>query len=293
MRNSVVLFFIDGLGIGTRGDHNPFYLLDGLEPLGHFVDEKNDIINDGILIPTDASLGVEGRPQSASGQTTIYTGINAPKLLGHHKQGFPNQKLKDVIKQHSIFLQLKNKGISETIFANTYTPKFFKKTPRWKSATTCSVEAADMRFCRITDLLGRKSIYHDFTNKFLIENGFKVPEYSPNDAAEILSDLSKDYDFTLYEHFITDKIGHEQDFNWAERHLPQLSLFIRKTLEKLNLEETTFILTSDHGNIENLAIRNHTLNKVPTIVWGKNKEKFAKQITDLSNITPAILKLFN
>ncbi len=268
-------------------------MIDDLEPLAHFQDEKKEIFLDGILIPTDVCLGIEGRPQSASGQTTIYTGINAPKVLGKHKQGFPNEMLRDLIKENSIFLQLKQKEIEPNIFANTYTPQFFEQTPRWKSATTCAVEAAEMRFCKLPDLLGRKAIFHDFTNRFLIEKGFDISEFSPTEAAEILANLSKKYRFTLYEHFITDKIGHKQDFDWAKRHLPELALFIRETLRKINPDKTTFILTSDHGNIENLSVRTHTLNKIPTIVWGRKKHEIAKQIKDLTDITPTIMQLLS
>lgn len=290
---SVVLFFIDGLGIGEHSKFNPLSLLDGIEPLANFIGESEVATHDGIVVPTDACLGVEGRPQSASGQTTIYTGINAPQHLGNHKQGFPNAKLRELINDHSIFLQLKNLNIEPNIFANVYTPKFFEQTPRWKSATTCSVEAASLRFCKIPDLLGRKAIFHDFTNEYLIEKGFDVPAFSPKDCGEILADLSKEYRFTLYEHFITDKIGHAQDFEHARKHLPPLAEFIRETLSRINLEKTTFILTSDHGNIEDLSKRQHTLNKVPTIIWGRKKREIASRIKDLTDITPAILRLLS
>lgn len=206
MKNSVVLFFIDGLGIGKKEEANPLFAIkENLAPLAVFQGERQKIFLDGIMIPTDACLGVEGRPQSASGQTTIYTGVNAPKYIGHHKQGFPNEKLKEIISEKSIFLQLKQKGIKPNIFANTYTPQFFKRTPRWKSTTTCAVEAADMRLCKLPDLIGRKSLYHDFTNKYLIENGFDVPLFTARDAAKILADLSRRNRFTLYEHFITER----------------------------------------------------------------------------------------
>ncbi len=290
-KNSVILFFIDGLGIGNKVTSNPLFINTGIDPLANFENEKDQIFNDGILIPTNACLGIEGRPQSASGQTTIYTGLNAPKYLGHHKQGFPNEKLRGLIKEHSIFLQLKKKAIEPNIFANTYTPQFFEKTPRWKSATTCSVEAADMRFCKLPDLLGRKSIFHDFTNEYLIEKGFDVPVFSPVDCAEILNGLSKQYRFTLYEHFITDKIGHDMDFDRASKHLPKLAKFIRETIKLIDPDKTTFILTSDHGNIEDLSKRNHTLNDVPTIIWGRKKAEAAKLIKDLTDITPTILHL--
>lgn len=288
---SVLLFFIDGLGIGKSEEANPFSAEKNVEPLAHFQQEKSAVIFDGVLIPTDARLGVEGRPQSASGQTTILTGVNAPKLLGFHKQGFPNQTLRDVIKENSIFLQLKRRNIEPNVFANAYTPQFFEKTPRWKSATTCAVEAADLPYRKLPDLLGRKAVFHDFTNRSLIERGFDVPIFSPTEAAQILAELTQTHRFTLYEHFLTDKIGHAQDFEKAGEHLPQLAEFVRKTLEKVDLETTTVILTSDHGNIEDLSIRTHTLNNVPTIVWGRKRQQVSEGINDLTDITPAILTL--
>ncbi len=290
---SVLLFFIDGLGIGRRDEFNPLASVEKVEPLAHFQSETGEIIFDGVLIPTDPRLGIEGRPQSASGQTTILTGINAPKVLGFHKQGFPNQILRDVIKENSIFLQLKKKSIEEVVFANTYTPQFFEKTPRWKSATTCAMEAAAIPFRRLPDLLGRKAVFHDFTNQFLIDRGFDVSLFSPTDAADILAGLTETHRFTLYEHFITDKIGHAQDYEKAKKHLPILAEFIRETLRKINLDETTVIITSDHGNLEDLSIRNHTLNDVPTIVWGRNRRETSAQIKDLTDITPAILDLLS
>ncbi len=290
-KNSVILFFIDGLGIGRQNENNPFFSIKNIEPLANFQDQYNSIIFDGNLVSTDPRLGIEGRPQSASGQTTILTGINAPQFLGTHKQGFPNQKLRDLIKENSVFLQLKNKNIEPNIFANTYTPQFFAETPRWKSATTCAVEAAEMNFNKLPDLLGRKSLFHDFTNQDLRDRGFDVPQFSASEAAEILSSLTERNHFILYEHFITDKIGHAQDFEKAALHLPILAEFIRETLKLIDLEKTTFILTSDHGNIEDLSIRNHTLNDVPTIIWGRKKEETAAKIKDLADITPAILNL--
>lgn len=65
---------------------------------------------------------------------------------------------------------------------------------------------------------------------------------------------------------------------------------IRALLEEIDLRHTSVILTSDHGNIEDLSTRNHTLNQVPTIVWGADKELIAKRIKSLADITPAIVE---
>src|SRR5262245_27625844 len=164
---SVLLFFIDGLGIGTRGPHNP---LDDLEatPLAVFQSEQPESFLSGIVVPTDPCLGVEGRPQSASGQTTILTGVNAPAAVGYHKQGFPNKALLEIIQNHFIFKQLRDASVGPVTFANAYTTRFFSERPRWVSATTAAVEAAGMSFRTVEDLRSGAAIFMDFTNRILI-----------------------------------------------------------------------------------------------------------------------------
>ena len=287
---SVLLFFIDGLGIGSRGPHNPLDGLGDAEPLAIFRDEQPQTILDGIAIPTDACLGIEGRPQSASGQTTILTGINAPALLGYHKQGFPNSAMLEILREHSIFLQLKRAGIEPITFANTYTQKFFDERPRWVSATTAAVEAAGLSFRTVSDLKAGKAVYQDFTNAMLIERGEDVSPRTADEAATVLSGIVNENRFTLYEYFITDKVGHAQDMQAARTVLRNLARLIRRVLAEIDLRRTSVILTSDHGNIEDLSSRNHTLNAVPTVVWGADKERIAKRIETLADITPAIVE---
>ena len=164
---------------------------------------------------------------------------------------------------------------------------------RWKSATTCAVEAAGIGFNRLPDLLGGFSLFHDFTNESLRERDFDVPLFSPEQAGETLAKIVARHRFTLYEHFITDKIGHDQNFDWARAHLPKLARMIRAALAEIDLEKTTVILTSDHGNLEDLSIRNHTLNDVPTVVWGKGRVETAGRIKTLADVTPAIVRLLS
>ena len=286
---SVLLFFIDGLGIGSRGPFNPLDKLEDAAPLAIFKDEIA-VALDGILIPTDACLGVEGRPQSASGQTTILTGVNAPSLLGYHKQGFPNKALLEIIAQHSLFLQLKRAGIAPITFANAYTKRFFEDRPRWVSATTAAVEAAGLEFRNLDDLRIDQAVYQDFTNNLLIERGEDVKPRAAGEAAQVLARIAAANQFTLYEYFITDKVGHAQDMHAAKTVLQQLARFIRELLSDIDLSCTSVILTSDHGNIEDLSSRNHTLNEVPTIVWGANRDRIASRIRTLADITPAIVE---
>ena len=288
---SVLLFFIDGLGIGIRGPFNPLDNLKDAAPLAVFQNETPEPLFDGIVVATDPRLGVEGRPQSASGQTTILTGVNAPALLGYHKQGFPNKSLLEIINAHSIFRQLHEAGVGPITFANAYTDRFFTERPRWISATTAAVEAAGMTFRNIADLKNGAAVFMDYTNRILIERGVDVSVRTEEEAAEVLCRIASENRFTLYEYFITDKVGHEQDMPKAKEVLTSLARFIRGLLGRLDLKRTTVILTSDHGNIEDLSSRNHTLNEVPTIIWGAQREQVAARIRTLADITPAIVQL--
>jgi bisphosphoglycerate-independent phosphoglycerate mutase (AlkP superfamily) len=72
--------------------------------------------------------------------------------------------------------------------------------------------------------------------------------------------------------------------------IQNLARMIRQMLEHLDLGSTTVIMTSDHGNIEDLSTRSHTLNSVPTIVWGMHSRDLAARIKSLIDITPAIVK---
>ena len=287
---SVLLFFVDGLGIGTRGPDNPFDGLPDAAPLAIFQNEEPELIYEGRLVRTDACLGVEGRPQSASGQTTILTGINAPAAIGYHKQGFPNQALLEILAEHSVFRQLAQAGVGPITFANTYTQRFFVERPRWISATTAAVEAAGLRFNTLEDLVAGRSLYQDFTNRMLLERGEAVSPRTPQEAGKILAAIASNHQFTLYEYFITDKIGHAQDMNAARVILRELAEYIRVLLQSLDLTSTTVLLTSDHGNVEDLSVRNHTLNRVPTLIWGKHRDYFASRIRSLADITPVIVE---
>lgn len=289
---SVLLIFVDGLGIGTRGPHNPLdHLGDEASPLAVFQDEEAQPLFDGTLVRTDARLGVEGRPQSASGQTTILTGVNAPARLGYHKQGFPNEEMRAIIREHSIFLQLERLGVGPNVFANTYTQRFFDERPRWVSATTVAVEAASLPFRTIEDLRAGRAVFHDFTNRLLIERGEEASTRTPEEAARILARVAGEHRFTLYEYFITDRMGHDQNLDGALETLRGLARFVRAVLKSVDLARTTVLLTSDHGNVEDLSARNHTLNHVPTLAWGPGRERVARRVRTLADITPTIIEI--
>ncbi len=285
---SVLLIFIDGIGIGTRGAHNP---LDGInsELFSIFQGETPDLPFDGRMAVTDAGLGVEGLPQSATGQTAILTGVNASLLINRHLSGYPSPRLKQVLAEKSIYKQLLAEGKAVT-FANAYTSAYFENRPRFVSATTVAAESAGLRFRLIEDLVEGRAVFHDFTNFFLIGMGYRVRSCTPEAAGERLARLAQSHDFTLYEHFITDRLGHSQNLELSRHHVSCLTRFVRAVLDSSDLERDTVIITSDHGNIEDVSTRGHTLNPVATLVFGAAREPVSTRVRSLVDIAPAIVE---
>ncbi len=48
------------------------------------------------------------------------------------------------------------------------------------------------------------------------------------------------------------------------------------------------IVTSDHGNMEDLSHGKHTENDVPTLIVGAGKEHFADGLFTLADLTPCM-----
>jgi bisphosphoglycerate-independent phosphoglycerate mutase (AlkP superfamily) len=92
----------------------------------------------------------------------------------------------------------------------------------------------------------------------------------------------------MYEYFLTDLAGHAQDMANAVEVLGNLDAFLDALLCRVDFSRNLVILTSDHGNLEDLSVRTHTVNPVPTLLWGDGAAEVADEIRDLSDIAPAI-----
>jgi bisphosphoglycerate-independent phosphoglycerate mutase (AlkP superfamily) len=64
--------------------------------------------------------------------------------------------------------------------------------------------------------------------------------------------------------------------------------------ETWDTEQGLILITSDHGNMEDLSTRHHTTNPVPGLVIGSRslREKFCVGLRNISQITPAILQFY-
>jgi phosphopentomutase len=94
----------------------------------------------------------------------------------------------------------------------------------------------------------------------------------------------------LHEYYLTDKAGHSQELHRAAGFLNTYDRFLWHLIRNKS-GDTTIVLSSDHGNVEDLSVKTHTLNAVPLFVYGPEAQKFigAERISD---VTPAILDAF-
>lgn len=295
-----ILIFIDGLGWGpvdtaTNPQHayggQVFRLPDPQDALA----QPAPAFGGGWARAIDAVLGVPGTPQSATGQTTLLSGVNSQAAIGKHLTGFPNEALRAILLEHSVLRTLTMRGVPAR-FLNAFRPRFWELSREKQltlSATTVANLAADLPFFTMDDVAAGRSIYQDFTNADLISRGFDLQPLTPVQAGGVLGRAARAGGFTLYEYFLSDKAGHTGDATVIAAELVKLDAFVRAVLAELDAElangDAQVLLTSDHGNLEDATTRRHTTNPVPLLAWGAGARETAAAITRLDQVTPAIV----
>ena len=294
------MIFIDGVGIGKEDyEFNPFFkygFKTFTEIFGEIPSLSNQLLrtNNSFLFPTDARLGVEGLPQSGTGQTAIFCGMNAAKYVGKHFGPFPYSTLVPIIEKENI-LKAYLKKKQKVSFVNAYPKQFFDylKSGRGRlSVTTLSCKLSGIRLNTSTDLRRGKALTAEITNeRWVAKLNYKLPVISPQLAAKRLLRVAEKHKFTLYEFYLTDHLGHGRDVGDFENVMRTLDEFLLSVFNGLDKEKMTLIICSDHGNFENLSVKTHTLNPALTITSGKYAEELSKKIKDLTQIKPAILEI--
>jgi hypothetical protein len=179
------------------------------------------------------------------------------------------------------------------MFANMFSKAYDQAVAAGKrkhTASTLSALAGGIRLRRIPDLIAGLAVYQDMTNEILVQMGEQVPIISPFEAGRNLGNLALKYDFTLYEYFQTDIKGHKQLWDEAISLVERIDSFMGGFLSVIEEEDVAWILTSDHGNIEDFLVKGHTTNPVPALCWSNRLVNWPKWAS-LEDVTPGILKL--
>ena len=281
----ILFLFIDGVGIREAAADNPVNS-EVCPTLCRLISRHSKSI--------DACLGVEGLPQSATGQATMFTGVNCSKAMGKHCEGFPGPSLRKIIEDNNLFLQLKRRG-KNVKFADAYLVDSAEEleSRRYKSVTTVMALTTPEVITTVDDLMEDAALMQDLTRETIQDRYPDIRVIPPQRAAEHLFSIARENDFTLYEYFQTDVSGHSLDYARACNVLKTYDRFLSSLVRYTEAAGITLVMTSDHGNIENMTERTHTRNPVPLIVFGPREEFIRQRVESLVDVTGAVLAAFD
>jgi 2,3-bisphosphoglycerate-independent phosphoglycerate mutase len=317
-----LFIFLDGVGLGRDDpDINPF-IRAAMPTMDHILQGNKIIANDhhnptddrlilinndhASLVALDACLGVDGIPQSASGQASLMTGRNVSAILGFHEGPKPNPAIISILEEGSLFSYLSQQDFRSTL-VNAYPPRYFESIEtgyKLPGVIALSASLAGIQLKTLDDLYRGEAISADFTGQGWRDRlGFTdAPLLTLNEAGERLYNLSRGYDLALFEYWITDIAGHQQDMHSAIDLLEMFDIVLGSLLRSWNGNEGLILITSDHGNLEDLSTRRHTLNEVPLLLIGTpaHRERFIAELHrskgmrekfNLADINPAMISM--
>ncbi len=308
----VLFVFLDGIGLAPPGPDNPLShvpmpsvqsLLGGplvLNGEGEvlFHPDRSPAAGQGndvrpvVFRALDACLGVPGLPQSATGQAALFTGVNAPALVGEHITAFPTESLRKLIGEKSVLKRAADAG-AQVLFANAHSERFWemiREGRRRMGASTLTALAAGAEIPSLRDLAEGRAVLWDITHevasRFL---SYELPVIEPELAGARLAQLCERYDLILYESFLPDLAGHGRvEPEWV---LARVDGLLGGLLAHLPAG-VTLVVSSDHGNLEDASTKRHTANPVPLLAVGPGAGAFreARKITDVAEAILRILQ---
>ena len=296
----IIYLFCDGIGFGPKNrETNPFtrYATSYLSALGG--KSSAELLPNCYIWPIDAQMGVEGLPQSATGQTALWTGVNAPHLMGRHMTAFPGPTLVPVIHEYSILKKLKEAGLRAD-FLNAYSDSYCQRMlekPRMRSVSSHLQLSIDQAYKSFEDLEEGRALYMDYTyevlHKLYPELKSRFPIQKTSDFVQKLLKIATRHDLVIHEFFISDKAGHGQSWEMAEWSIKVIEGVLNALMKDMDPEKYLLLLTSDHGNMEDLSVKTHTSNPVPCLAFGKHAKLAREKIKSLIDIPRFIYEILD
>ncbi len=200
----------------------------------------------------DATLGVDGLPQSATGQTTLLTGVNGAELLGRHQGPHPGSRMQALLREASLPVWATQRGL-RVLHANGYRPEYLERVlgarRNMLSAFAFAARAAGQALMVSTDPRAHRPGYWP----------------DPQAAGAAFADTAGQHHLTVLEYFLLDYAGHREPDRVAAG-LTELDAFVSGY--RAASSGSTLVITSDHGNAEEPWHARHTRNPVPLIACG-------------------------
>lgn len=250
---------------------------------------------DASLVPIDACLDIPGDPQSATGQAALLTGRNVPAEIGEHYGPKPNPAVAASLRRGSLFTEVLARGGTAALL-NAYPPRYFDTIAsgrRLYSSIPMAVTNAGIPLRTAEDLQRGLALSADFTGQGWAEQpGFPpAPILTPIEAGRRMAELSRQVDTAWFDFWPSDVAGHRADLTQAIGLLRHMDGVLAGFIEAWRDGPDLAIITSDHGNLEDLSERGHTRNPVPGLLIGPRplRDAIAPQLQRLTDFHDVIL----
>ena len=174
------------------------------------------------------------------------------------------------------------------------------------------LQGLEFRQARIaeTEKYQHVTYFFDGAEEFTDKNLFKilvpspkVPRYDSKPEMSIadvttatINAIEDDFDFILVNFANPDMVAHSGSIPSTVRALEACDLCIGRILEKANENFYELVITSDHGNVEDMKdndgniITSHSTNKVPFVIC--NEEYKLKPSGSLVDVIPTITDIY-
>lgn len=297
-----LLVFLAGGGIGPADRAvNPFAaarlpnlrgMLGGRLPVTEDLDARGRIVSAGaVLAAADATLGMEGVPQSGTGQTSLLTGRNAARVYGRHFGPWVPTALREMLAAENLLRRAVDAGRT-VAFAHAYPIALIDADPRIfrrPAAPPLAAISAGALTRDVPQLVAGEAVASSITNDRWRQRTAEVPPVSAEQAGRNLAAIAAGAEVTLYAHYDTDHEGHRGGMDGSIAALERVDAFLGSLAGAL-APDTLLVISSDHGNVEDVR-EGHTLNPVPVLAIGPGREALARRIHTIADVAPAILAL--
>lgn len=303
---SLLLVFVDGVGLGASDPaRNPFAAvatptLDALA-FGSWTEPRLQARPGHAFAALDATLGADGLPQSATGQSALLTGRDAVAAMGRPYGPWPGPTLKRFLAQGELFgWTIERGGADAARWAGAYPPGFFAALDAGRLRLNALAHAAHAAGVVLPDLDAYRrgdAVAADLDGGYFASLGVEPPGgHQPGPAgAEAagrrLARRAADRRFTLLDVWATDHVGHAARHDQAADLIARLDAFLEGILGE-RPARLDVLLVSDHGNLEDLGHGRHTRAPVPLAVVGPSAERFAGA-DSLLDVAPAVLSAWD
>ena len=301
MQMTVYFIFLDGVGLGLDEPainplaSNPMpklsQMLGGVRLLGGVAPVHT---TKASLLALDANLGVAGLPQSATGQAVLITGTNVPAKIGYHYGPKPDPATAAHLNGGGLFGALTRNG-KRVRFLNAYPQRYFDTIENGKHLYSSFPQAAvngGVALLTADDLRSGIAVSADITGAGWAEHlgVYDIQTQQPEQVGRNIAETCNGLHLAFFEYWSTDYAGHKQDMPAALAMLAQIDDMLAGLAHHMGTNDL-ILVTSDHGNMEDLAVRRHTANPVPLVLIGSQKARQPfLQAGNLADVTPGILQ---